>query len=78
MLKEMEELEVIRQLEMEQIGKIKNELEELEIKKIDEFEKLDENLRINMLRSRFIGRTNNIEEKIKLRNVTRKKINEID
>ena len=63
MLKEMEELEVIRQLEMEQIGKIKNELEELEIRKIDEFEKLDENLRINMLRSRFIGRTNNIEEK---------------
>ena len=31
-----------------------------------------------MLRNRFLERPNNIEEEIKLWNVTRKKINEID
>ena len=31
-----------------------------------------------MLRKRFLERPNNIEEEIKLWNVTRKKINEID
>ena len=62
---------------MEQIDKIKEDLEELEIKN-DEFEKLDENLRISMLRNRFLERLNNIEDEIKLRNVTRKKITEID
>ena len=76
-LKEMEELEIITQRKMEQIDKIKEDLEELEIKN-DEFEKLDENLRISMLRNRFLERLNNIEDEIKLRNVTRKKITEID
>ena len=48
------------------------------MKKIDQFEKLVENLRIRMLRNRFLERPNNIEKEIKLRNVIRKMINEMD
>ena len=39
---------------------------------------LDEHLRISILRNRFLERSNYFEEQIKLRNVTRKKITEID
>ena len=71
----------MRQLEIEQIKETTNkEWKELGIEKNDEFKKLDENLRFRRIRNKFQGRSDSSdeEEKIELREITRKKINGID
>ena len=73
-LKDTERLKIISEQQIKKIDEIKKELEELEIKKSDTLEQFDEDLRISMLRSRFLERRNNIKEEIKLRNVIRKKV----
>ena len=57
---------------------INNELEKLETEKIVELELLQENLRIRILRNRFLGRPNKIEEEIELREQKRKRIVDIE
>ena len=63
---------------MDQAYEISKEIEKLEIKKVDKLEELDENLSSLALRYRFFEKSYDIEKEIKLRNVTWKKIDELD
>ena len=57
---------------------MKYEIEVLEIKRTDTLEELDENLMPLALRCRYFEKSYDTKKEIKLRNVTRKKIDEID
>ena len=67
-LKEIEEIEVIRKLEIEQIKKTtkKKELKELGIEKMDELKKLDENLRFRETIHEFQRRSDSSDEEGKI------------
>ena len=67
-LKKTDKICIVKDLE------INNKLKELETIKFDECELLQENLKVETLKSRFGGRPNSIEEEIELRKQTRKKI----
>ena len=66
---------------LEDIDKISiaiDKIKQLEGEKIDELELLEEELKIIILRNRFLGRPNKIEEEIDLRRQTKKKIDNIE
>ena len=67
-LKEIEEIEVIRKLEIEQIKKTtkKKEMKELGIEKMDELKKLDENLRFRETIHEFQRRSDSSDEEGKI------------
>ena len=78
-LNEIEKLKITRQLAMEQAYEISKELKELEIKIIDIWEELDENLCSLRLRNRYFWkRPCIIEKENKFKNVTKKKIGKLD
>ena len=56
----------------------KRRVERIRNKKIDELEKLHEKLRFGTVKNIFWERLNSIEEETELREIIRKKINEID
>ena len=77
MLKELKKLDKIKRQQILKIDKMVDEMEELKTKN-DVLEVHDKNLEFLKLKSRFLKRLNNIEEEIKLRNATRKEIDEIN
>ena len=66
--KEIEEIEVIRKREIEQIKKTtkKKELKELGIEKMDELKKMDENLRFRETIHEFQRRSDSSDEEGKI------------
>ena len=60
------------------MSKTRKVLKELEIEKIDELEELGTKLNFAAIKNKFLGRPNNIKEKLKLRKIARKKINKIE
>ena len=73
-LEEIEKINVIEKLEIMKTEEITKELKELEI---DELEELERSLKFLALKNRFWGRSNNLREESRLREITRNKINEI-
>ena len=76
-LNDIENLQMTRQLEMEQAYEISKEIEELETKRIDISEVLEQNLMSSALKYRYLKKSYDIEKEEKLRNNARKMLYEI-
>ena len=78
-LNEIENLEIIRKLEMDQACEIYKKNRRIRNKKKDILEELDENLSSLRLRNTYLWKTpTKIAEATELKNAARKKLNEID
>ena len=78
-LEVMEKIKISERLEIVKIKEItKKELKKLEIITIDELEELERKSNFAAMKKRFWKIPNSIKEKVKLREITRKKIIEIE
>ena len=71
-LEDIDKIAIVKDLE------INSKIKQLEAEKIDELELLQGELKIITLRNRFLIKPNKIEEEIKLRRQTKKKIDKIE
>ena len=59
-------------------NKNKKRAKKLDVKKIDGLEELERKLKFVAIKNRFLGRPNSFKEELKLKKITRKKINEME
>ena len=71
-LEDIDKTMIVKDLE------INNKIKQLEEEKTDKLELLEEELKIIILRNRFLGRPNNVEEEIDLSRQTKKKIDNVE
>ena len=71
-------LENIDKISIAKDLEINNKIKQLEAEKNYELELLQEQLRFRILKNKFFGRPNKIEEEIELRGQTKKKIDNIE
>ena len=77
-MKELRELEVLRELEIDEIEEAKIQLNELQIEKNEALDNLKYELEYRSLKKRYLKRSNWYEDEIELRIEAKVRINEIN
>ena len=77
-MKELRELEVFRELEVDEIEEAKIQLNELQIEKNEALDNLKYELEYRSLKNRYLKRSNRYEDEIELRIEAKVRINEIN